>query len=398
MQGSLGGPPVAGAPMSRTAIVAISRRGANLALILAAALPGPRSLYLDRRMAPEAPDALPSDTVLFDLPLRPVVQRVFHEYQRVVLFLPVGAAVRLLAPALQDKRQDPAVVCVDDAGRFAVSLLSGHLGGADRLAQEVARILGAQPVITSASHVTGTLAVDLLGQEFGWRLEAEPLAVTRASAAVVNSQPVGVCQQAGEHGWWPHERPLPPNLRVYPTVQDLADSPAVAALVISDQLGPGGEGLCGGESETLPYQDVLPGKHVVVYRPRSLVAGMGCRRGAPVAELAALLAETFRAHNLALTSLRCIATAELKGDEPGLLELAERHDVPLVCYSAEELNQAFERGSARGSATQSAARRLLGVWGVSEPAALLASGSAELLVPRQKSQRATIAVARMVFG
>ncbi|HLF03850.1 MAG TPA: cobalamin biosynthesis protein, partial [Dehalococcoidia bacterium] len=378
--------------------VALSRRGAALARSLATALPGDVTLHLDRRFLGEVTGAAPPEVIPFDLPLRPVVQQLFQEYQQLVLFLPVGAAVRLLAPCLNDKHQDPAVVCVDDAGRFAVSLLSGHLGGADRLAQEVAAILGAAPVITSASHVTGTLAVDLLGQEWGWRLEAAPLSVTRASAAVVNGDPVGLCQQAGEGRWWPQDQPLPANLRVYPSVQALAESPAVAALVITDQLAVVSENASRGEFQTRPYETILAGKHVVVYRPRSLVAGMGCRRSVPVAELEQLLVKTFREHNLALASLRCIATAELKSDEPGLLELAERYGVPLVCYSVQELNQAFEGSAAHGGTPSQAARRLLGVWGVSEPAALLASGSAELLVPRQKAARATIAVARMVFG
>jgi cobalt-precorrin 5A hydrolase len=379
---------MAGSTATRTAIVAISRRGAVLAHALAAALPGGAALYLERRQEGEGaslsqPQAQPQ-VMAFDLPLRPVVQRLFREHQRLVLFLPVGAAVRLLAPCLEDKHLDPAVVCVDDAGHYAVSLLSGHLGGADRLAQEVAQALGATPVITSASHATGTLAVDLLGQEFGWRIEAEPLAVTRASAAVVNGDPVGVWQHTGETHWWPQDTPLPANLHVYPTVQALADSPSVAALVITDQT-------------VLP----LPGKHLVVYRPRSLAAGMGCRRGVPVEELEQLLADTFQRYNLSLASLKCIATAQVKQDEPGLLALVQRHGVPLVCYGAQELNRAFEAERNRGlgpGVTPSAARRLLGVWGVAEPAALLASGGGQLLAPRQKAARATIAVARVDFG
>jgi len=374
---------------SHTIILAVSRRGAALARTLAAALPDSPALYLDRRMMEAADQATP-----FDLPLRPVVQKLFGDCQQLVLFLPVGAAMRLLAPCLQDKHTDPAVVCVDDAGRFAVSLLSGHLGGADQLAQQVAAILGAAPVVTSASHVTGAIAVDLLGRDLGWKLEANSLAVTRASAAVVNGDPVGIYQQAGERHWRPQDTPLPSNLRVYPSVQALAESDAVAALIISDQAGVSGDR---GRFETRPYGHFLSPKHVVVYRPRSLVAGMGCRKGAPVEELEALLADTFQQHNLALGSLRCIATADLKADEPGLKELAQRHGVPLICYPAQELNRAFEEHGSR-AATPSQARRLLGIWGVSEPAALLAAGSQELLAPRQKSARATIAVARMVFG
>ena len=323
---------------------------------------------------------------VFDLPLRPVIQRLFGDYQRLVLFMPVGAAVRLLAPYINDKHDDPAVVCVDDAGRFAVSLLSGHLGGADALAQEVARLLGATPVITSASHVTGTLAVDLLGQEFGWVIDASPLAVTRASAAVVNGEPVGVYQQAGEPDWWPEDRPLPNNIIRCSDPEELAATPGDAALIISDHLN-----LV--DSQYQPLEQTLKKKHLVVYRPRSLVIGMGCRRGVPLEELEGLLLDTMRRHNLAPGSVSCLATADLKQDEIGMIELAAKYEVPLTCYSGEELNQVFQSGGV--AATPSAtAHKLLGIWGVSEPAALLASGHQQLLVPREKTARATIAIAR----
>jgi cobalt-precorrin 5A hydrolase len=408
--------------MARTAVVAISRRGTALARSLTASLGGDAKLYVERRFHVEDPAFIGEgggESVPFDLPVRPVLRRLFNECQQLVIFMPVGAAVRLLAPYLQDKRHDPAVVCVDDAGRFAVSLLSGHLGGADRLAEEVGQALGATAVVTSASHVTGTLAVDLLGYEFGWRMEAAPSAVTRASAAVVNGDPVGIFQEAGEPDWWPHDQPLPPNIKLYSSLEALAGSACVAALMITDRLCPSMEGRKG-EFETRPYQTILSDKIVVLYRPRSLVAGIGCRRGVVRDELEELLTGTFSRHNLALASLGCIATADLKKDEPGIQELAEKFDVPLRCYTAAELNRVFDAqlppsppsppfgtegmggfphpGSKELRPTPSpVAHRLLGLWGVSEPAALLASGSDELLVPRVKTSRATIAVARMSF-
>ena len=353
---------------SSTALIAISKKGAELARALAE-LTGEQTVFLERRwhIAGQGHQA-------FDLPLRPVIQRLFGEYQRLVLFMPLGAAVRLLAPCIQNKHDDPAVVCVDDAGQFAVSLLSGHLGGADALAQEVARLLGATPVITSASHVTGTLAVDLLGKEFGWVIDAPPLTVTRASAAVVNGEPVGVYQQAGEPNWWPEDQPLPQNIIRCSDLTELSAVPGDAALIISDHLNVAG-------SEDQPPEQVLKKKHLVVYRPPSLVIGMGCRRGVPLEELQLLLLDTLHQHNLAPASVSCIATAELKQDEAGLIELAAKYDVPLTCYSGEELNQVFQ--TSGGAVTPSAtAHRLLGIWGVSEPAALLASGSQQLLVPR----------------
>ncbi len=377
-----------------TGIVAISRNGASLARTLADSLAGENTLYLERRWseAAGAGPGLPSGwaperVVVFELPLRPALQGWFERHQRLVLFMPVGAAVRLLAPCLQHKGRDPAVVCVDDAGRFAVSALSGHVGGADALAGEVARILGATPVITSASYVMDTLAVDLLGREFGWRIESNAETVTRVSAAVVNGEPVGVFQEAGEPDWWPPDKPLPANVTLYSSWEALAESAGVAALAITDRLLPPGSGA------------IQQGR-MVVYRPRTLVAGMGCRRGVRCDELEALLESEFQRHNLSPRSLAAIATADLKADEPGILELAERYGVPVQCYPAEELNRVFSDrpdGPDVRLTRSEAAHRLLGVWGVAEPAALLAAGSPDLLVTRQKTDRATIAVARRPY-
>jgi len=363
----------------RTAVIALTRNGARMARRLAGEFERDVTLFLDRRFLQDGDDA-----VAFDLPLRPVVERAFAEYSNLVLFLSVGAAIRLLAPSLESKQADPAVVCVDDAGSFCVSLISGHVGGADKLAEEAARLLGATAVITSASHASGTLAVDLLGREFGWRLAADSNAVTRASAAVINGMPVGVWQGAGEPDWWPHDTPLPENITVYPALRDLAASACAAALIVTDRLD--------------PLDTLLADKHTVVYRPKSLVAGMGCRRGVPVEELESFLAETFLAHGLALECLAGIATAEIKRGEPGLEQLAKRHGVPLTFFGAEDLNRVFETNPDAITSKSERARSLVGVWGVAEPSALLTAGAKDLLVTRKNTSRATIAVARKVFS
>ena len=363
----------------KTAIIALTRNGASMARKLAGSSGRESTLFIDRRFREDA------DTgEAFDLPLRPVVERAFAEYSSLVLFLSAGATIRLLAPLLESKQVDPAVVCVDDAGAFCVSLISGHVGGADKLAQEVAQHLGARAVITSASHASGTLAVDLLGREFDWRLVADSTTVTRASAAVINGQPIGVWQGAGELGWWPQETPLPENITVYPALEDLAASACAAALVVTDR--------------TDALDTLLADKITVVYRPRSLVVGMGCRRGVPVEELESLLAETFQENGLSMECLAEIATAEIKRDEPGLEQLAERHGVPLSFLQGDELNKVFETNPDAITSKSERAHGLVGVWGVAEPAALLTANAEELLVTRKKTARATIAVARKNFN
>ena len=429
-------PPAAPGPRpGGLTIIAMTQNGAALARRLAAGLaagPEPVKLLIDRRFQADG-----DGSTAFDLPARPVVQQAFRESSGLLLLLSVGAAVRLLAPALASKRTDPAMVCIDDAGRFCVSLLSGHLGGADRLAQRAAAILGATAVITSASHSGGLPAVDLLGREYGWRIASPPLAVTRASAAIINGRPVGFCQETGEPGAKPE---LPPHIIEFATPESLLTAEWAAALLITDRLiegipessasaetPPPAEQTASAETPTptetpaaakTPTETPAPARldtaagpearPIVVYRPRSLVAGMGCRRGVPLEHLETLLTETFRAHRLSTDSLAGIATADLKRDEPGLLQLAERFGVPLWTFSAPQLNAMFAAETAAVPApavdtairpTPSArAHRLVGVWGVAEPAALLASGAESLLVARQATGQATIAIARRNFA
>ena len=378
------------------AIVAVSRPGAALARRLADAAPfRDAELHLERRTAGPLSSGEGCDdgdgdrpAQLYDLPLRPVIQNLFRCRRALVVFLPVGAAVRLLAPILDSKRRDAAVVCVDDGGRYAVSLLSGHQGGADALARQVATALGAQAVITSASEALSVPALDLVGQRQGWRIEATPVDLTRAAAAVVNGEPVALWQDAAAGVAWPDDCPLSDNIV---SVSDFADAVSgryAAALAVSDRI--------------LDTPDTAGSPPLVTYRPPTLAAGIGCRRGVSEAHLRRLLSDTLRKHGLAESSLAKLATADLKADEDGIIALAQSLGIPLAVYAGAELDAAGRAaagvdaaGMDAAGATPSAARELLGIFGVAEPAALLAAGTGRLLVPRTRSDRATVAIARI---
>lgn len=363
-----------------TSIVAVSRPGAALARLLASNFPE-AELHLERRLADDPGD----DTYLYDLPLRPVLQNLFVNRDALVVFLPLGAAVRLLAPVFAGKKHDPAVVCVDDAGRFAISLLSGHTGGADELSRQVADALGAQPIITSASDALNVTAIDLVGRNSGWRIEASPSDLTRAAAAVVNGEPVALWLDPATAAGWPDDSPPSPGIVMVDSLDEATAAGYSAILAVSDRL--------------LSLDTNHP---AVIYRPPTLVAGAGCRRGVDAAHLQGLLDSTFLEHGLAQQSIAKIATVDLKSDEPGIIALADSLAVPLHTYAAAELNAAAHQEPEPADATRglshptaSAARDLLGVFGVAEPAAMLAAGAAGVIVPRTKSDRATIAVARI---
>ena len=364
-----------------TAIVAVSRPGAVLARRLASSLPD-AELHLERRLAADSDDG----ANLYDLPLRPVLQNLFVNRDALVVFLPVGAAVRLLAPVFAGKKRDPAVVCVDDAGRFAISLLSGHIGGGDELARRVAEAIGAQPVITSASDALNVTAVDLVGRKYGWRIDASPTDLTRAAAAVVNGEPVALWLDPATGAGWPDDSLLSDNITPVNSLDDSAAAHYSAALVVSDRL-------------VSPDTD----RPLVIYRPPTLAVGIGCRRGVDAGHLQELLANTLQEHGLARQSIARIATVDLKADELGIIALADSLGVPLETYAAAELNAAAHREPQQSASpacelhrpTPSAANNLLGVFGVAEPAAMLATGASGVIVPRTKSDRATIAVARI---
>ena len=365
---------------SRTAIVAVSRPGARLAARLSAAMPDAQ-LHLERRAAA----GVDAEAQLYDLPLRPRLQSMFATHDSLVVFLPVGATVRLLAPVLGNKKQDPAVVCVDDAGRYAVSVLSGHVGGADRLAHMVAEAIGAQPIITSASDALNVAAIDLIGADHGWRIDASPTNLTRAAAAVVNGEPVALWLDPQCGAVWPANVPMSSNIVVVDNLSDAMAPDYAASLIVSDRVA-----------------SFDPGAPRVVYRPPTLAVGVGCRRDVDADHISELLDETLAAHGLAKSSVAAIATIDIKADEPGIIALARSLDVPLEIFDGAQLNAVAEQSAdseaidAQASRpTASKAQELLGVYGVSEPAAMLAAGAPGVIVPRAKSDRATVAVARI---
>jgi cobalt-precorrin 5A hydrolase len=299
--------------------------------------------------------------------LRPTLHQLFQAGRPLVCIMALGIVVRILGPLARDKKTDPAVVVVDEGGRFAISVLGGHLGGANPLASEVAQALGATAVITTASEAMGLPAVDLIGREFGWKIE-DGSQLTVVAAAVVSRVPIAVYQDVGSGDWW---RPFGEWPAHFERIESWPDADYSAALVISDRICP-----------DLPCA-------AVVYRPPSLIAGIGCRRGVPVAEIADLFQQVCDDHGLAPRSLGAVATATLKADEPGLREFAAHHDVPLRCYSLDEL------ATVTSLPTPSeVVRRRIGIAGVAEPAALLAAGAPTLLVPKQRSRRVTVALAR----
>ncbi|MBA3903726.1 MAG: cobalamin biosynthesis protein CbiG [Rhodocyclaceae bacterium] len=226
----------------KIAVVSITRHGIALAGKVVAALPGAQ-LFAPEKFKAETEIAAPGAAHTYVGKVGDHVPALFAAFEAIVAIVSLGAVVRLIAPHLRNKETDPAVVVVDEAGKFAIPVLSGHLGGANELAGHLATALGATPVLTTASDARQTLAVDLLGRELGWTFEATHDEVVRASAAVVNDEAVALVQEAGSEDWWTHHAngrsgPLPANLQRFARLEDVAPEKFGAVLWISEREMP----------------------------------------------------------------------------------------------------------------------------------------------------------------
>jgi len=301
--------------------------------------------------------ALKRETKKYVGPSRTGLAAAWGECDLIVSHLALGATTRLIAPLLESKKTDPGVVVVDEAGRFAIPLVGGHVGGANELSRTISAALGGTTVVSTATDSLGVPALDQLG----WAYEGDVAGVT---GSIIAGRPVQVVR---EHPW-----PLPPLPK---NVCEEASDPA-ARIIVSDRTADAASAAAGGTD--------LP---TVVLHPRSLVVGMGCNKGTDVDHLRSLLDDTLAEAGLAPGSVTILTSHEVKAGELGMIKLAHERGLEYLTHSAEEL-------AAQQVPTPSdVVAREVGTPSVSE-ASVLAQG-AELVVTKHKTPEATIAIGRV---
>nr|WP_315230558.1 cobalamin biosynthesis central domain-containing protein [uncultured Albidiferax sp.] len=236
----------------RVVLVAITKHGAQQTADLARQMPE-ASVCVADKFAPLMAD-LSNPVRAYSGPFRDEIAALFADFDQVVFFVSLGAVVRLIAPHLKSKDEDPGVLVVDDAAQFVIPVLSGHVGGANAMAEQVAALLGATAVLTTASDVGKTIPVDILGRELGWKVEAPKINITRVSAHVVNGEPIAVVQEAGSPHWWTRPTPLPANIHRFTRFSDVDLAQFKAVLWITD-------------AEVPPERWTELHERLVVYRP-----------------------------------------------------------------------------------------------------------------------------------
>ena len=303
-----------------------------------------------------------------------LVADLFKKNDALICIFSLGAVVRLIAPLLVDKKADPAVIVIDDKAHFVISALSGHLGGANSLARIVSSFFDdCQPVITTAADVNETIAVDLLGREFSWTIDNDEN-VTKVSAFMVNEEKIGVYQETGEKEWW-QNRTLPSNVTVVPKLVDLKSADFKGALIISDKL----------------IDDPIVLEKSVIYRPKSLVVGVGVHRDTSMEVVEYGVKNTMKNEGLSFNSIRNIASINREANVKGLLDFSSRYRIPVEIYDRNKLATVPVPNPSK------TVQMFEGTPSVSEASSIL-SAKGDLIVPKQKfPPDLTVAVARVKF-
>lgn len=356
------------------ALVAVTRPGARRLGRLWAAWPD-ADFFVAAAWAGEVePAAGPGRLVAWRGPARELVAELAGRYRAVVMGLPVGAVVRLWAPHLSDKWRDPAVLAVDDGGRWVVSVLGGHAAGANDLAAEAAAVLGARPVITTGTESLGLPVLEAWAGGAGLAAE-DPAAFKAVAAAWINGRTVGWVADCGPGARWAEGSFAGREaVRSYPSLAAARAEPAPPAawIVLSHR------------------RDADPGgAPALVLRPRCLTLGVGTVRGAPPEAVADLVRTTLETAGLALKAVGVLASVSLKEGEAALGRLAAQYGWAVRLYEPAALR------AVAVPSPSAAVDDLVGTPSVSEAAAVLAAGGGPLLVPKRRSRVATVAVAHV---
>lgn len=337
----------------RIATISVSGAGTNLALNLAEKLRGSVSEYCECKVSVfcferNKPDDLAGAETFTNI--GELTARIFGEFDALIFVCACGIAVRAIAPHIRSKVTDPAVVVIDDLGKFAIPILSGHFGGANALSRLIAEKIGAVPTVTTATDIRGKFSPDLFAKANDLILD-DLEAAKEVAAAVLRGESVTLQSQ-------------------FPVIN------------VPREIF--GYGNCNTHIEinqrrNSPNSGPFPSAFLELLA-RNIVIGIGCRRGVPADTIEHTVFTGLEGSGYDFRQVIGIGTIDIKRDEKGLLEFAERHNLPIKFYSAEELMNAPEGENPFQSSEF--VMKVTGADNVCERAAVLASGGGKLLLLR----------------
>jgi len=348
--------------VEKVSVLAITKNGISIGAKL-------KEIFPDWNVYAPSKFSNDKEIIWYSEPTSEKIIELFKNNKALICLFSLGAVIRLIAPHLKDKKNDPAVIVIDDKTNFVISVLSGHLGGANELTQTIAEKLNAIPVITTAADVNKTIAVDLLGRNLGWKIDDDST-VTKICAHMVNEEKIGVYQDAGKTNWF---NELPKNVKIYESLGDLKESNSRGHLIISDKI---------------MNDDFL--KDSVIYRPPSLVIGIGLHWETSKEKIKNGIDICLTKFNLSPKSIAKLVSIKKPSDVQGLIDIGKEIGVPVEYVDKEELSHVSVPNPSK------TVKAFEGTSSVSEAAAIKVSGG-KLIVEKQKfPPDLTIAIARIL--
>lgn len=290
------------------------------------------------------------------------VEELFNKVESLIFIGAMGICVRSIAPYIVDKYTDPAVVNIDSTGRYVVSVLSGHVGGANDLSKQIANIIGGEAVITTQSDNANLWALDTIGKKFGWVTDSNAVNFNYPLTSFVNKKPTALLLDINDEGTTYLERTSPEHVDVYYKYEDINLHKYELLIAVTPYL----------------YPDA--GIQVIYYHPKVLHLGVGCRKDCDPKGITDYLSTEIKGLNIAMSSIKDISSIDLKKDEALLEEIqAYLKDIPVNIYSADELKDIEVPNPSQK------VKEVTSVPSVSEATAIKSANGGSLILEKQKA-------------
>lgn len=313
---------------------------------------------------------LPPKLTKLSLPLKEQIKDIFHQVDAIIFVSACAIAVRSIAPFLESKTTDPAVIVVDELGQYTISLLSGHIGGGNELTKQVAGWIGATPIISTATDLNNLFAVDVFATKNNMYIDNMDLA-KQISSELLDNKDIGISSD------FPITSQLPKQLTL---ISDYSHGQPQSRLPIqSTNKLPLGITITLDDNKST-FDRTL---HLI---PRIITLGIGCKKGTPAEEIESLVLHTLTKYHISTHAIKQIASIDLKANEEGLLTFCERYRLPYITNTSEEL------ASLTGDFTPSTfVKSVTGVDNVCERAALYQEPKGSLIIRKTASNGVTLA-------
>lgn len=292
--------------------------------------------------------------------IRLAVERAWGKYEGIVFISATGIATRLIAPYIEHKTKDPAIIVIDDLGRYVISLLSGHLGGANEIASYISKEIDGLPIITTASDGRGFQSIDIFARDNDYHME-NMKSITRLTSMMVDGKKIG---------FYSEDRPTLdyPSLEILESLDDVSDISGII-IVSSERL-----------ITDIPHTNLVP---------KNINVGIGCRKGMEGERIITAIEEVLSGLNISNKAIKSIGTVEVKKDEQGIIDAARHYNCQLKIFTIEDIMKVEDRFEK-----SQFVKDTIGVYSVSEPCAYLLGG--EFISMKTKHNGITISITKEV--